>query len=39
MPTWLEWLAERRTLYLFWGTAMYLLGLAIVIMRWLRMEV
>jgi hypothetical protein len=39
MPTWLEWLAERKTLYLFWGTAVYLFGLAVVIMRWLKMEV
>ena len=39
MPTWLEWLAERKALYLFWGTTVYLFGLAVVIMRWLKMEV
>jgi hypothetical protein len=38
MPTWLEWLRERKGLYLFWGTALYLFGLAAGAMRWLRIE-
>ena len=28
-----------KALYLFWGTTVYLFGLAVVIMRWLKMEV
>jgi hypothetical protein len=38
MPTWLEWLRERKALYLFWGTALYLFGLAAGVMRWLRID-
>jgi hypothetical protein len=36
MPTWLEWLKARRGMYLLWGTAIYLYGLVIGAMRWLR---
>jgi len=36
MPTWLEWLKARRGLYLLWGTAIYLYGLVVGAMRWLR---
>jgi hypothetical protein len=38
MPTWLEWLKERKGLYLIWGTALYLFGLAAAFLRWLRIE-
>jgi len=36
MPTWLEWLKARRGLYLLWGTAVYLFGLIVGVLRWLR---
>jgi hypothetical protein len=36
MPTWLEWLKARRGLYLLWGTAIYLFGLVVGVLRWLR---
>jgi len=36
MPTWLEWLKARQGLSLFWGSAIYLLGLVVAIRRWLR---
>lgn len=36
MPTWLEWLKARRGLALFWGTALYLFGLAVGALRWLK---
>jgi hypothetical protein len=36
MPTWLEWLKARRGLALLWGTAIYLFGLVVGALRWLR---
>ena len=39
MPTWLEWLKERKGLYLIWGTALYLFGLVAGFFRWLRIEI
>jgi len=36
MPTWLEWLKARQGLSLFWGSAIYLFGLVVGILRWLR---
>jgi len=36
MPTWLEWLKARRGLYLLWGTAIYLFGLVVGVLRWLK---
>jgi hypothetical protein len=35
MPTWLEWLKERRGAWLLWGTAVYLFGLVMGFSRWL----
>jgi hypothetical protein len=35
MPTWLEWLKARRGVWLLWGTALYLFGLAMGVLRWL----
>jgi hypothetical protein len=34
MPTCLEWLQARHGLYLLWGTAIYLLGLVVGVLRW-----
>jgi hypothetical protein len=36
MPNWLEWLKARRGFYLLWGTAIYLYGLVVGVMRWLK---
>ncbi len=37
MPTWLEWLASRHGLSLFWGTAFYVVGLIAAALRWFRL--
>jgi hypothetical protein len=37
MPTWLEWLRARHGLSLLWGTALYLFGLAVGVLRWWRL--
>jgi hypothetical protein len=34
MPTYLEWLKARHGLSLFWGTSLYLFGLAAAALRW-----
>jgi hypothetical protein len=34
MPTYLEWLRTQHGLYLLWGSALYLFGLLITIVRW-----
>jgi hypothetical protein len=39
IPTWLEWLKERKGLYLIWGTALYLFGVVAGFLRWLRLEI
>lgn len=39
MPTWLEWLRARHGLSLLWGTAIYLFGLIVGALRWLRVPV
>ena len=36
MPTWLEWLQARHGVGLFWGSALYLCGLATAVFKWLR---
>jgi len=36
MPTWLEWLKARQGLSLFWGSAIYLFGLVVGLLRWMR---
>jgi hypothetical protein len=36
MPTWLESLKARQGLSLLWGSAIYLFGLVVGILRWLR---
>ena len=36
MPTWLEWLQARHGVSLFWGSALYLCGLATAVFKWLR---
>jgi hypothetical protein len=36
MPTWLEWLKARQGLSLLWGSAIYLFGLVVGVLRWLR---
>ncbi len=38
MPTLLDWLRERQSLSLLWGTALYLLGLVTTLLRWWRGE-
>jgi hypothetical protein len=38
MPTWLDWLKARRGLYLLWGTAVYLFGLIVGVLRWLKVS-
>lgn len=35
MPTWLDWLKARHGLSLLWGTALYLFGLIVGVLRWL----
>jgi hypothetical protein len=35
MPTWLEWLKARRGAWLLWGTAVYLFGLVMGLLRWM----
>jgi hypothetical protein len=39
MPTWLEWLKERKGLYLVWGTALYIFGVLAGLLRWLRVDI
>jgi hypothetical protein len=39
MPTWLDWLRARHGLSLLWGTAIYLFGLIVGALRWLRVPV
>jgi len=34
MPTWLDWLRARHSVSLLWGTALYLFGLIIGVLRW-----
>jgi hypothetical protein len=36
MPTWLEWLRARHGLSLFWGTAVYLFGLGLAGVKWVK---
>jgi hypothetical protein len=36
MPSRLQWLAAQPTLYLFWGALVYVLGLAVGVLRWWR---
>ncbi len=36
MPTWLEWLQARHGMSLFWGTALYVCGIAVAVFRWLK---
>ena len=36
MPTWLEWLQARHGVSLFWGSALYLCGVAIAVFKWLK---
>lgn len=36
MPTWLEWLQARHGVSLFWGSALYLCGIAIAVFKWLK---
>jgi hypothetical protein len=36
MPTWLEWLLARHGMSLFWGTALYLCGIATAVFKWLK---
>lgn len=36
MPTWLEWLQARHGVSLFWGSALYLCGAAIAVLKWLK---
>lgn len=36
MPTWLEWLQARHGMSLFWGTALYVCGIAAAVFRWLK---
>ncbi len=34
MPTHLQWLAAQPGIYLFWGTALYLFGVIVTVLRW-----
>ena len=34
MPTYLEWLRAQHGLYLLWGSALYLFGLLVTVLRW-----
>jgi hypothetical protein len=36
MPTWLEWLRANQALSLLWGSALYLFGLVVGLLRWWR---
>ena len=36
MPSYLEWLSAQHALSLFWGASLYLLGLLLGMMKWLR---
>ena len=36
MPTWLEWLQARHGVSLFWGSALYLCGIALAVFKWLK---
>ncbi len=39
MPTWLEWLQARHALSLLWGTATYVFGMLLLVLRWWRIPV
>jgi hypothetical protein len=39
MPTWLEWLHARHAVSLLWGTATYVFGLLLLVLRWWRIPV
>jgi hypothetical protein len=39
MPTWLEWLKARHGLSLLWGTTFYLFGMALAVLRWLKVSI
>ena len=39
MPTCLEWLKARHGLSLLWGTTFYLFGLALAVLRWLKVSI
>jgi hypothetical protein len=36
MPTWLEWLQARHGVSLFWGSALYLFGVATAVFKWFK---
>jgi hypothetical protein len=36
MPTWLEWLQARHGVSLFWGSALYLCGIATAVFKWIK---
>ncbi len=39
MPTYLEWLSARHGFSLLWGTALYLFGLFLTVLRWWRVTI
>jgi hypothetical protein len=39
MPTWLEWLKARHGLSLLWGTTFYVFGMALAVLRWLKVSI
>lgn len=39
MPTWLEWLRARHAVSLLWGTATYVFGILLLLLRWWRVPV
>lgn len=39
MPTWLEWLRAQEPLALLWGTTLSLVGVALGLLRWLKVDV
>lgn len=39
MPTWLEWLQARHGLSLLWGSTFYVFGLALAVLRWLKVSI
>jgi hypothetical protein len=38
MPTWLEWLKANQSLSLLWGSALYLFGLVVSLLRWWKLD-
>jgi len=38
MPTWLQWLMARQTLFLIWGATLYVLGLVAALVSWLGLD-